>query len=269
MKNRIDPHLPKAPDDAQRASPRILIVDDDYAVRRALHISLYNLGFEIAEAPCFEEAISLVRAIRFDAVLLDVNLPGRNGIEICRELRHICPRQAILMLSVRNEPEDRVEALDAGADDYIVKPFHMGELTARIRAALRRVQTPANEIDQAIRIGEISLYPARRVVTKSGLPVHLTPKEFDLLVYLMRHSGLPVNHGRLLRSVWGPEHSSQIEYLRTFVRQLRRKLEDDPTNPRYVLTASHIGYRFVDQTSWASSANESALPRLGSDPVTV
>jgi two-component system KDP operon response regulator KdpE len=238
-----------AANETQRPAGRLLIVDDDYAVRRTLHITLYDLGFDVSEAASGDEAIALARVIRFDAVLLDVNMPGRNGIEVCRELRRLFPRLAILMLSIRSDQDDRVEALDAGADDYVIKPFHMRELTARIRAAVRRVQTPAGEIDSAIAIGDISLYPVRRLVHKLAQPVHLTPKEFDLLLYLMRHSGLPVSHGRLLSSVWGPEYASQVEYLRTFIRQLRRKLEDDPTEPKYILTDSHVGYRFTDSAS--------------------
>jgi len=229
-----------------RSAGRLLIVDDDYAVRRALHITLYDQGFDVSEAVSGEEALAIARVVRFDAILLDINMPGKDGIQICRELRMAYPRLAILMLTVRSEQDDRVEALDAGADDYVVKPFQMRELAARIRAAVRRVQTPASEIDNAISIGDIKLYPVRRIVQKQGQPVHLTPKEFDLLLYLMRQAGLPVSHGRLLSSVWGPEYASQVEYLRTFVRQLRRKLEDDPTNPRYILTDSHIGYRFTD-----------------------
>ena len=233
-----------------RPAGRLLIVDDDYAVRRALHITLYDQGFDVSEAASGDEAIAIARVIRFDAILLDINMPGKNGIAVCRELRHLFPRLAILMLTVRNDQDDRVEALDAGADDYVIKPFQMRELTARIRAAVRRVQTPASEIDSAISIGDISLYPVRRMVQKLGQTVHLTPKEFDLLLYLMRHCGLPVSHGRLLASVWGPEYSSQVEYLRTFVRQLRRKLEDDPTAPKYILTDSHVGYRFTDTASY-------------------
>jgi len=240
--------------EASRSAGRILIVDDDYAVRRALHITLYDQGFDVSEAASGDEALAIARVIKFDAVLLDINMPGKDGVQVCRELRHAFPRLAILMLTVRNEQDDRVEALDAGADDYVVKPFQMRELTARIRAAVRRVQTPNSEIDSAISIGDISLYPIRRVVQKLGQPVHLTPKEFDLLLYLMRHSGLPVSHGRLLSSVWGPEYSSQVEYLRTFVRQLRRKLENDPTDPKYILTDSHVGYRFTDGTTLRDAA---------------
>ncbi|MES1260192.1 MAG: response regulator transcription factor [Acidobacteriota bacterium] len=221
-------------------------MDDDYAVRRTLHLTLYDQGFEVTEASSGEEALALARAIRYDAVLLDINMPEKDGMEVCRELRGSFPRLAILMLTVRNDQEDKVAALDSGADDYVAKPFPMRELTARVRAAIRRVQTPANEVDAPVQIGEISLYSERRVVRKAGQAIHLTPKEFDLLQYLMRHHGMPVAHGRLLASVWGPEYSSQVEYLRTFVRQLRKKLEDDPTEPKYLLTEIHVGYRFAD-----------------------
>ncbi len=231
---------------------RLLIVDDDYSIRRALHVTLYAQGFEVTEASSGDEAISLARAIRYDAVLLDINMPGRNGVEVCRELRNLFPRLAILMLTVRSDQDDRIFALDAGADDYIVKPFHMRELTARIRAAVRRVQTPMAESEPRIRIGEILLDPARRYVEKAGQVVQLTPKEFDLLAHLMSHPGLPVHHARLLTVVWGADYASRTEYLRTFIRQLRKKLEDDPTRPRYLLTDSHIGYRFAD----AASLNE-------------
>ena len=177
-------------------------------------------------------------------------------MEVCRELRKLFPRLAILMLTVRSGQDDQVGALDAGADDYVVKPFQMRELTARIRAAVRRVQTAVGETEQRIRIGDVTMDPARRYVEKAGQIVPLTPKEFDLLYYLMTHSGVPVNHSRLLTSVWGPEYASRNEYLRTFIRQLRKKLEDDPANPRYLLTDSHIGYRFTDAASLSKSLHE-------------
>jgi two-component system KDP operon response regulator KdpE len=232
-----------------KSAGRLLIVDDDYSIRRALHMTLYAQGFDVTEASSGAEALSLARAVRFDAVLLDINMPGKDGVNVCRELRQLFPRLAILMLTVRNSQDDQVGALDAGADDYVVKPFQMRELTARIRAAVRRVQTPAADHEPRIRIGEIVLDPARRYVEKAGAVVALTPKEFDLLHYLMVHAGSPVNHGRLLTLVWGQEYASRTEYLRTFVRQLRKKLEDNPTDPKYLLTDSHIGYRFADEAS--------------------
>jgi two-component system KDP operon response regulator KdpE len=150
------------------------------------------------------------------------------------------------MLTVRDSEEDKVAALDAGADDYITKPFNMRELAARIRAAVRRSCASPLDPDAAIRIGNVELDPARRLVRKAGEPVHLTPKEFDLLHCLMAHAGLPMMHAQLLRAVWGPEYGGELEYLRTFVRQLRKKIEDDPAEPVYLLTDSHLGYRFAE-----------------------
>jgi len=224
---------------------RVLIVDDDYSVRRALHTTLYEEGFDVAETASPEDAMSLAQAIRYDAVLLDIATAGKDGGDVCHQLRSLFPRLAILALTARSDREVRVSALDSGADDCISKPFEMRELLARLRASVRRFRTTVSEADHAIRIGEISLYVTRRVVQKGGQAVHLTRKEFDLLEYLMKHSGLPIAHGKLLASVWGPECSNQTLYLRTFVRQLRKKLEDDPAEPRYLLTDSHIGYRFV------------------------
>jgi two-component system KDP operon response regulator KdpE len=150
------------------------------------------------------------------------------------------------MLTVRDSEEDKVAALDAGADDYIIKPFHVRELAARIRAAVRRSRASAVDPNTVIRIGNIELDPARRLVRKAGDRVHLTPKEFDLLHHLMAHAGLPMMHARLLQAVWGPEYGGELEYLRTFVRQLRKKIEDDPSDPTYLLTDSHLGYRFAE-----------------------
>ncbi len=235
---------------------KVLVVDDDASVRRTLHTTLYNLGFDIGEAGAGDEALALCRIMRYDAVLLDINMPGKSGIETCRELRRLMPRIAILMLSVNDDHERKIEALDAGADDYVTKPFHMRELTARIRAALRRSRAAAAHSEEVISIGDVELKPARRLVTKAGEAVHLTPKEFDLLHYLMSHAGLPITHARLLHVVWGSEYANQVEYLRTFVRQLRKKLEDDAGNPKYLLTDSHVGYRFVDPAQAPQHAPE-------------
>ena len=234
---------------------KLLVVDDDASVRRTLHTTLYSLGFDIGEASTGEEALALCRIVRYEAVLLDINMPGKGGIETCRELRRLMPRVAILMLSVNDDHEAKIEALEAGADDYITKPFHMRELTARIRSSLRRSRTSSTQGEERIAIGDIELHSAKRLVLKAGEPVHLTPKEFDLLHYLMSHAGLPITHARLLHVVWGSEYAYQVEYLRTFVRQLRKKLEDDAANPKYLLTDSHVGYRFVDPAQVPQSAD--------------
>jgi two-component system KDP operon response regulator KdpE len=219
-------------------------VDDEPSIRRALRTTFGTLGFDIAEAVTGEEALPALRSSSFDAVLLDINMPGMGGIEACREIRRQFPRVAVLMLTVRDNEDDKVEALEAGADDYVTKPFAIRELIARVRAAVRRSHAPAVNGNAVITIGEISLDPARRLVKKSGQTVHLTPKEFDLLHHLMKHAGLPMMHARLLGAVWGPEYGNELEYLRTFMRQLRKKLEDDPSRPTYLLTDSHLGYRF-------------------------
>ena len=225
---------------------KILIVDDESSIRRALHNTLHGMGFSVDDASNGEAALQLVREEKYDVVLLDINMPGIGGIRACREMRRSLPRLGILMLTVRDSEDDKVAALDAGADDYITKPFNIRELAARIRAAVRRSSASHADPDALIHIGNVELDPARRLVHKAGQPVHLTPKEFDMLRYLMARAGLPITHARLLHAVWGPEYGGELEYLRTFVRQLRKKLEDDPAEPAYLLTDSHVGYRFAE-----------------------
>ena len=225
---------------------KVLIVDDDGSIRRALSGTLQGMGFAVDVASTGEAALHLVGQTAFDVVLLDINMPGMGGIRTCREIRKSQPRLGILMLTVRDSEEDKVAALDAGADDYVTKPFKVRELAARVRAAVRRSAAARTDPEAPICIGDIELDPARRLVRKAGDPVHLTPKEFDLLRYLMAHAGLPITHARLLHAVWGPEYGGELEYLRTFVRQLRKKLEDDAAEPAYLLTDSHIGYRFAE-----------------------
>lgn len=230
----------------------ILIVDDDPSVSRALHTTLQTLGFQTFEASGGDEALALARTNPYDVVLLDINMPGMDGLETCRQLRRILPRVAILILTVRDSEEDKVQALEAGADDYVTKPFHIRELTARLRAAVRRTQALEDRAQTVIHIGDIELDSARREVHKAANFIHLTPKEFDLLHYLMAHAGIPITHGRLLNAVWGPEYGDEVEYLRTFMRQLRKKIEDDPANPKYLLTHIQIGYRFRDNDAAAT-----------------
>jgi len=225
---------------------RVLIVDDEPSIRKALHTTLSGLGFEIEEATGGEQALSFVRSEHYDAALLDINMPGIGGIETCRTMRRLEPKLPILMLTVRDDSEDKIEALDAGADDYITKPFHVDELMARVRAAVRRSHATQDNKDAVITIGDIELDIGCRLARKRGVVVHLTPKEFDLLHCLMSQAGRPITHARLLTSVWGTEYGNELEYTRTFVRQLRKKLEDDPSKPQYLLTESYIGYRFRD-----------------------
>ncbi len=228
-------------------SGNVLIVDDERSIRLSLRTILGNFGFDIVEAARGEEALALVRTEPFDAVLLDINMPGIGGIEVCRLMRKASPRLPIVMLTVQGSEDRKVEALNAGADDYITKPFQLRELTARLRAAVRRNRV-ADDEDAAILIGDIRLDPGRHLVEKQGRAVHLTPKQFELLHYLMAHAGRPIPHAKLLRSVWGPEYGNELEYLRTYIRQIRMKIEDDPADPRYLLTDSHIGYRFSEST---------------------
>jgi two-component system KDP operon response regulator KdpE len=230
---------------------KLLIVDDEPAIRWALRKTLQNMNFEIEEAETGEQAIALIRTIRFDAVLLDVGMPGMSGIETCREIRKLMPTLGIVMLTVKSAEEDKVRALDAGADDYVTKPFHIRELAARLRAAVRRSQAAGADEAAAIRIGDIELDPAVRLVKRGGEPIHLTPKEFELLYFLMSHAGVSLAHGRILGAVWGPEYGGELEYLRTFVRQLRKKLGDDAAAPKYLITDAQVGYRFraKDQAS--------------------
>ncbi|MGD0802016.1 MAG: response regulator transcription factor [Terracidiphilus sp.] len=230
----------------------ILVVDDDSSTRRALRTTLSGMGFTIVEAARGEEALSLVRVSWFDAVLLDVDMPGMGGMETCRSIRRAIARLPILMLTVMDSEDDKVLALDAGADDYITKPFQVRELTARLRSAVRRRNSQDTNRDAPIHHGRLELDPVKYRVMKSGRSIHLTPKEFEMLHYLMMHAGEPIPHARLLKSVWGPEYGNELEYLRTFVRQLRKKIEDDPRNPRYLLTEAYVGYRFNDQQTNSS-----------------
>jgi two-component system, OmpR family, KDP operon response regulator KdpE len=222
----------------------ILVTDDDPELRRVLGRTLSALGFGVSESANGEQALRAVETRPFDAVLLDVNMPGIGGIAACREIRRRAPRLQILMLTVRDQEMDKVEALDAGADDYITKPFSIPELAARLRSAVRRSTTTELGAGGPITIGDIEVDPDRRIVRKAGAVLRLTPKEFDLLHYLMSRPGIPIAHVRLLRAVWGEEYGQELEYLRTFVHQLRKKLEDDPSSPEYLLTELHFGYRF-------------------------
>ena len=245
-------------------SIRILVVDDETAIRRALKPPLVELGFQVAEAARGEEALQMMRTTTFDAILLDVNMPGIGGVETLRRIRATTSRTPILMLTVRDKEEEKVEALDLGADDYVTKPFSTRELIARVRAAIRRVKSPARAEDAPIEIGEIRLDPVKRNVTKRGQAVHLTRKEFDILHCLMIRAGRVVTYARLLSAVWGADCREEVEYLRTFVRQLRKKIEDDPSSPIYLLTDVYVGYRFADAQSFQDEAAETAA--AGAEP---
>jgi len=239
---------------------RILLVDDESAIRRALRPPMTELGFQVVDVSRGEEALQMLRAGGFDVVLLDVNMPGIGGIETLRRIRAFAPRLPVLMLTVRDAEEEKVEALELGADDYVTKPFSMRELIARIRTAVRRVRAPARAEDAPIKIGELRLDPVKRKVAKRGQPVHLTRKEFDILLCLMSRAGRVVTYSRLLTEVWGADCREEVEYLRTFVRQLRKKIENDPANPVYLLTDAYVGYRFADAQMFIEESAEDAPP---------
>ena len=228
-----------------QARPHILVVDDESQITRVLRTTLSAQGYEIRVANDGETALEIVRDFAPDLVITDLAMPNMNGIELCRNLRR-ASQVPILVLSVRGEERSKVEALDSGADDYITKPFSTRELIARIRTAVRRVHAPARAEDAPIEIGEIRLNPSKRSVTRRGLAVHLTRKEYDILYTMMSRAGRVVSYAKLLTAVWGADCREEVEYLRTFIRQLRKKIEDDPSNPVYLLTDVYVGYRFAD-----------------------
>jgi two-component system KDP operon response regulator KdpE len=223
---------------------RLLIVEDDAALRRSLRTTLDVLGFDIGEAGNGEDGLIRLRMVDYEAVLLDINMPGIGGIETCRRIRRIYTKLPILMLTVRDSEDDKVEALEAGADDYVTKPFQTRELTARIRAAIRRFRAPKTPAGMSITNGAIMLDPVRRLVERAGIEVHLTPREFDALQLLMTHASRPITHARLIAALRVPGFGNERAYLRVLIGQLRKKLEDDAANPIYILTDSYIGYRF-------------------------
>jgi two-component system KDP operon response regulator KdpE len=222
---------------------RILIVDDEPQIRRVLRTTLSAQGYEVTDARTGEDALLALRDQRYDLILLDMNMPGMGGLEACREIRNTS-EAAIIMLTVRDSEQDKVAALDAGADDYVTKPFGMPELLARIRAALRRLPLLQGE-ESLLRLEGVEINLATRRVSKQGAEIRLTPKEFDLLHFFIGNPNVPIPHTRLLQAVWGPDYGDEVEYLRVFVNQLRRKIEPDPAHPRYLLTEPWVGYRFV------------------------
>jgi two-component system KDP operon response regulator KdpE len=221
---------------------RILVVDDQAQIRRFMRTTLAGAGYEVGDAKTGEEALEKVREFRPDLVLLDVNMPGMGGLAACREIR-TDTNVAIIMLTVRNSEGDKVAALDAGADDFVTKPFSTPELLARIRAALRRVPSlPSSPI--RFRVGQLVVDFAARTVATSTITEHLTPKELDLLRYLTQHANEAVTHRELLQAVWGPDYGDQVDYLRVFVKNLRKKIEINPEHPEYIQTEPWVGYRF-------------------------
>jgi two-component system, OmpR family, KDP operon response regulator KdpE len=227
----------------------ILVVDDEPQIRRVMRSTLSSHGYVIAEAGSGEEAVAFVRKKAPDLILLDVNLGGMSGIETCHEIRR-SSEAPIIMLTVRGAERDKVLALDAGADDYVVKPFGIEELLARIRAALRR--HGSDEITPAFVSKEMSIDFENRALTVRGRDIHLTPKEFEVLKLLVAEQGKPLTHRRLLQSAWGPEFGEQTENLRVVINQLRKKIEKNPAHPEHILTEPWVGYRFQPSRSKTS-----------------
>jgi two-component system, OmpR family, KDP operon response regulator KdpE len=230
-----------SPTVAKRAPPKILIVDDEPQVRRALRTILTTQGCAVVEARDGEEALEEMKADPPDLVLLDINMPGIDGFETCKRIREGSD-VPIIMVTVRGSEKDKVIALDSGADDYLVKPFGAQELLARVRAATRRISS--SEEMQPFVSSNLRIDFERRRVIARGQPVHLTPTEFELLKHLVLNQGKPVSHLKLLHLLWGPEHANDREPLRVFIGQLRKKIEPNPDEPRYILTEPLIGYRF-------------------------
>ena len=219
----------------------LLLVDDEPQIRRVLQTTLFEAGYGVILAKNGQEGIDTVVREHPDLVLLDINLPDMSGFDACRLIR-LSFAGPILILSVRNSVRDKIDALDAGADDYIVKPFAMAELLARVRAALRR--SSAEQPLPKIETSELTVDLEMRMVTVRGDSVHLTPKEFDVLRLLVTQQGKPVTHRKILQLVWGPEYAEETEPIRVVIKQLRRKIERDPAHPRYILTEPWVGYKF-------------------------
>ncbi len=222
----------------------ILVVDDEPQLRRAMKASLTDLGYSVIEAKTGEDALELLRTESPDLVLLDLNMPGIGGLETCRAIRETS-EVPIIVLSVRNTERDKVQVLDAGADDYVTKPFGIQELLARIRAAMRRMPASGEAAERRVVSGDLEIDFAARRATLNGNAVRLTPKEFDLLKYLVDHANKAIPHRKLLQTVWGPDYGEEVEYLRVVVNQLRKKIEPVPSKPRYLLTEPWVGYRFA------------------------
>ena len=236
----------------------ILVVDDDPAFRMGLAASLKSSGYAVSLARNAQEALHYVRERPVDIVLLDINMPEIGGVEACQRIRALAPQTGIVMLTVRDTEDDKVKALEAGADDYITKPFRLRELIARMRAVLRRTGADGVLHAPVLRSGQLELQVEHRTLRKAGREIHLSPKEFELLAFLVQHKDVPVTHAKLLRAVWGPEYGNEPDYLRSYVKTLRKKIENDPGRPEYILTEPWVGYRFRDPSDQDSSSVDPA-----------
>lgn len=221
---------------------RILVIDDEPQIRRIMRVTLTGAGYEVDDAKTGEEGLIKLREFHPDLVLLDINMPGMGGLATCRSIR-VDLNVAVIMLTVQNTEAAKVEALDAGADDFVTKPFSTPELLARIRAALRRIPVPHSS-PHRLRVGGLAIDFSARTVTRGTSSFHLTPKELDLLRYLTQHANEAVPHRELLQAVWGPDYGDQVDYLRVFIKSLRKKIEADSEHPKYITTEPWVGYRF-------------------------
>ena len=223
---------------------RVLVVDDEAQIRRALRVALRANGYDVEEAETGEEALDAVATRPPDLVILDLGLPDLDGVEVCRRLRE-WSRLPIVVLSAHGDDAAKVRALDEGADDYVTKPFSMPELLARMRVALRHAAASGETGESVIRAGDVEIDLGRRIVTRAGQEVHLTPTEYKLLATLVRHSGKVLTHRQLLHEVWGTNYEGQAHYLRVYMAQLRQKLERDSARPRLLVTEPGVGYRLT------------------------
>jgi two-component system KDP operon response regulator KdpE len=221
---------------------RILVIDDEPQIRRIMRETLTNEGYEVDDAKNGMEGLEKLRHFRPDLVLLDINMPDMGGVEVCKFIRGDS-NVAIIMLTVRKSEADKVAALDAGADDFVTKPFSTPELLARVRATLRRMPLSQSSPTK-LQFGQLTIDFAARTVTLGSATSHLTPKELDLLRYLTQHANQAVSHRELLQAVWGPDYGDQVDYLRVVIKNLRKKIESSPENPQYIRTEPWIGYRF-------------------------
>ncbi|MCL4235753.1 MAG: response regulator [Deltaproteobacteria bacterium] len=224
--------------------PKLLVIEDDPQLRKLLRVSLPPNGYALIEAEAGAEGVRLAASHNPDLVILDLGLPDGDGVDVLRRIRE-WSRVPVIVLTARGRDEDKVTTLDAGADDYLTKPFSVPELLARIRVALRHAAAREGTGEPSVSFGDVTIDFARRVVTRAGEEVHLTPMEYSLLATLARHAGKVLTHRQLLKEVWGPNHVDQTQYLRVFMGSLRQKLEAEPARPKYLLTETGVGYRLV------------------------
>jgi len=227
-----------------RSSWSILIVDDEPIFRKTLRRSLAASGHSVEEASSGGDAVDILARSPFQFVLLDLNMPGMGGLTTCKMIRTLAPGIGIVILSVRNEEQDRVAALDAGADDYLTKPFGLSELIARLNAIHRRIHAISEEEPEVLKAGDLEMDVSGHSVWRAGKAIHLTPKEFELLALLMKNQDRTVANTTLLRTIWGPDYGNESHYLRSYIKALRKKIESDPAKPEYILTEQRIGYQF-------------------------